>query len=133
MIPPCVTISKEGWMIAPLVGWVERLPNPSSARRALSCRWLGSSVVQSLIVRVRRRDGFRKALNPSYSRPLRGVAGGAGAEMLDVARVDRRHRQHDQHVGGAELTVDHGAVADRCAEPQIALDQRRQGMQSGFV
>ena len=47
----------------------------------------------------------------------RRVAVGAGAEMVDVARVDRRDRQHDQHVGGAELAVDHRAVADRWRRP----------------
>ena len=33
---------------------------------------------------------------------------------------------HDAHVGGVELLVDHGAVADKPADPQVALDQRRQ-------
>ena len=60
----------------------------------------------------------------------RRVAIGVRAEMLDIARVDRRNRQHDQHVGGAELVVDHRAVADKGAEPQIALDQRRQCAQA---
>ena len=50
-------------------------------------------------------------------------------EMVDVARVDRRDRQHHQHVRGAELPVDHGARAEGGAEAQIALDQRRQGME----
>ena len=53
-----------------------------------------------------------------------------GAEMLDVARMDRGNRHHDQHVGGAERMVDHGAVAAEGAEPQIALDQRRQRARS---
>ena len=33
---------------------------------------------------------------------------------------------HHRDVGGVELAVDHRAVADEPAEPEIALDQRRQ-------
>ncbi len=51
--------------------------------------------------------------------------------MVDVAGVDGLDRQDHQHVRRAELMVDHGPVADRGAEAQIALDQRRQRMQRG--
>jgi hypothetical protein len=33
---------------------------------------------------------------------------------------------HDADIGGVELLVDDGAIADEPAEPQISLDQRRQ-------
>ncbi len=61
--------------------------------------------------------------------PGLGVEGDAalhlvgGTEVLEVARVDLLDGQDDQHVGGAELAIDDGAVADEGAEPEVALDQ----------
>ena len=49
--------------------------------------------------------------------------------MIDVAPADRADRQHHEHVGGAELAVDDGAVAETRSEPQIAFDERRQRVQ----
>ena len=51
--------------------------------------------------------------------------------MGEIAGLDLLDRQDDQDVGGAELVVDDGAVADIGAEPEIALDQRRQRFQRG--
>src|SRR5260221_8984466 len=48
------------------------------------------------------------------------------AESAAPALFDVRDREIDQHVGGAELPVDHGAVADEGARADIAFDQRRQ-------
>ena len=42
------------------------------------------------------------------------------------------NRLDDEHVGGAELPVDHRAIADIGANPQIAFDQRRQGVLKRF-
>ena len=69
-----------------------------------------------------RRRGSRAAAAVSYAARCVDPRG----EVLDVALVERRDRQDDQNVGGAELVVDHRAVANVAAEPQIALDQRRQ-------
>ena len=52
------------------------------------------------------------------------------AEIADIARVDVAHRQHDEHVGGAEPSIGHRPLADARAEPEITLDERRQGRQS---
>ena len=53
------------------------------------------------------------------------------AEMGEIARLDRLDRHDDEDVGRAELMVDHRAVADIGADPQIALDQRRQRLDRG--
>src|SRR5262245_21309436 len=52
-----------------------------------------------------------------------------GAEVIEVARIDLFDGHDDQDVGGAELTVDHRTVADEGSYPQVALDQRRQGLE----
>src|SRR3546814_13653968 len=52
-------------------------------------------------------------------------------EAVLVFRRDALDRQQDEDVGGTELAVDHGAVADIGAEQQVGIDQRRQGMQGG--
>ena len=51
------------------------------------------------------------------------------AEAALVARVDSRKREVDEDIGGAELPVDHRAVADAAARAHIALQQRRQAAQ----
>ena len=51
--------------------------------------------------------------------------------MIGIARLDRRDGKDDEDVDGAELAIDHRAVADIGAGPEIALDQRRQGFESG--
>src|SRR3954447_2272252 len=48
--------------------------------------------------------------------------------VLDVALGDEVGLDHDRDVHRVELVVDHGPVADESAEPQIALDQRRQAL-----
>jgi hypothetical protein len=49
--------------------------------------------------------------------------------MGDVVRIYRRHRQDDADIRRAELLVDHGPIPDKSAQPEIALDQGRQGFE----
>ncbi len=104
---------------------------PPAQRRQTSSAGSSSAAVQSTSASdppgsqqtVVHRSG-RSCLGQAASIRPRGRSGGRSS-----AAVARRHAlgaQHDADVGGVELVVDHGAVADLGAEPEIALEQRRQ-------
>ena len=96
--------------------------------------------------RERAADQQQDGLNRPRRQRQREVEGGA-PEAKEEAAVDHQERDilarlalvmpvvfvgdeigpdHDANVGGVELMIDHGAVADEAAEAEIALDQRRQ-------
>jgi hypothetical protein len=51
---------------------------------------------------------------------------GWGAEAREVAAANFGDGQYDENVGGVELMVNDGSLADETAQSQIALEQRRQ-------
>ena len=52
--------------------------------------------------------------------------------MLKIALFDCRYGHNNQHVRGAEFVVNHRAVADIGAKPQVAFDQRRKRPERRF-
>src|SRR5581483_5376635 len=77
---------------------------------------------------VRQTSGLGSLVDEFEGVSLRRLIG--RAEMGKVAGPDRLDGEDDEHVGGAELAVDNGAIADEGAEPEIALDQRGESLES---
>src|SRR6185437_4319357 len=98
--------------------------DPARKRKCCCLIWLDAPICLP-------QASHRKTSSPASGFAAQGKKAGVFVLFYEpkpalVARIDAREREIDEDVGGAELAVDHRAVADAAARPHIALEQRRQ-------